>query len=46
VWFTVVIFLTNLATNFFAKPRVGQTMEYLAGAALFGFGVTMSLERA
>jgi threonine/homoserine/homoserine lactone efflux protein len=46
VWFTAVIFLTNLAKNFFAKPRVGQTMEYVSGAALFGFGVKMALERA
>lgn len=44
-WFTAIIFLTNLAKNFFARPRVGQVMEYLSGTALFGFGVAMALEK-
>ena len=45
IWFTGVIFLTNLAKNFFARPRVGKAMEYVSGTALMGFGAKLALEK-
>lgn len=44
VWFSLLIWSTNLARQFFARPRVQMWMERISGAALIGFGIRVVLE--
>lgn len=44
LWFSMLIWSTNLARRFFARPTVQTWMERISGAALIGFGIRVVLE--
>ncbi len=44
VWFSVLIWGTNLAREFFAQTNVRTWLERISGIALIGFGIRMALE--
>ena len=44
-WFSLLIWSTNLARGFFARPTVQTWMERVSGTALLGFGLRVALER-
>lgn len=45
LWFSLLIWSTNLARQFFERPSVQTWMERISGTALVGFGVRVALER-
>lgn len=44
IWFSIWIWGTNFAKNFFSRPRVRQVMEVVSGLAMLGFGIKMLLD--
>lgn len=44
IWFSILIWGTNLAREFFMRARVRMWMERLSGVALIGFGIRMAVE--
>lgn len=44
LWFSMLIWSTNLARAFFERPAVQTWMERISGLALIGFGVRVVLE--
>jgi len=46
IWYSVLIFATNLAKDFFARPVVTTWMERVSGVAMLGFGAKLALESA
>lgn len=44
VWFSAMIWSTNLARKFFQRPNVRTWMERISGLALIGFGVRVIVE--
>lgn len=44
LWFSMLIWSTNLARRFFQRARVRTWMERISGLALIGFGVRVVLE--
>lgn len=44
LWFSMLIWGTNRARNFFELPHVQQWMERISGVALLGFGVAVFFE--
>lgn len=44
LWFSLLIWSTNLARKFFQRPAVQMWMERISGLALIGFGVRVVLE--
>ena len=44
IWFSMLIWGTNLARNFFARTQVRVWLERISGIALIGFGIRMALE--
>ena len=44
LWFSMLIWGTNRARNFFERPQVQQWMERISGIALVGFGVAVFFE--
>ena len=44
LWFSMLIWGTNRARNFFERPHVQQWMERISGVALLGFGVAVFFE--
>ena len=44
VWFSMWIWGTNFAKNFFSRPRVRQVMEIVSGLAMLGFGIKMLID--
>lgn len=45
LWFSLLIWSTNLARRFFQRPAVQMWMERISGTALIGFGLRVALER-
>ena len=43
-WFSMMIWGTNVARDFFNRPRVRVVMERISGLALIGFGIRMAVE--
>lgn len=46
VWFSAMIWSTNLARKFFQRPNVRTWMERISGLALIGFGVRVIVENS
>ena len=44
MWFSMLIWSTNLARRFFQRPTVQTWMERVSGLALIGFGIRVVLE--
>jgi threonine/homoserine/homoserine lactone efflux protein len=44
IWFSMLIWGTNLARNFFARTQVRVWLERVSGIALIGFGIRMAME--
>lgn len=44
IWFSGVILLTHKARAFFARPKVGKSIENLSGLALILFGISLFFE--
>ena len=44
IWFSLLIWGTNLARNFFARTQVRVWLERMSGIALIGFGIRMAME--
>ena len=44
IWFSILIWGTNLARNFFARTQVRVWLERISGIALIGFGIRMAME--
>ena len=44
MWFSLLIWSTNLAQRFFQRPTVQTWMERVSGLALIGFGIRVVLE--